>query len=102
MKISTSLIPEITWFTHFSECTIREAILYRFQHAKNNTLSLVDIGKIKVNKNKLLGSYWSAIRELRNMGYRIETVTYHHPKKKVTCVTYKLDNPLFNPDWTNF
>jgi hypothetical protein len=57
MKISTSLIPEITLFTHFSECTITQAILYSFQHAKNNTLSLVDIGKIKVNKNKLLGSY---------------------------------------------
>lgn len=100
MKISQSLVPELVWYKHFDDCTIRDAILYSLQHAKNNTLSLVDIWKIKVNWNRLLWSYGDAIRDLRKQWYRIEMKMYHHPKKKITCVTYRLENPTHNPDWS--
>ena len=57
MRITTSLIPELVFYTNYSDCTIRDALLYALQHAPNNTLTLPEIGNIKVNGNRLLGSY---------------------------------------------
>ena len=102
MKVTTSLIPELVFYTKYIDCTITEALLHAFQNSKWNTLSLPDIGNIKVNWNRLLGSYWKVIQNLRNEGYKIETKVYRNPKKKITVVTYQLLNPTFNSDWTNF
>lgn len=98
MKVTTSLIPELVFYTKYIDCTITEALLHAFQNSKWNTLSLPDIGNIKVNWNRLLGSYWDAIRNLRKQGYDIEMISYHNPYKKITCVTYTLKNPNFSPD----
>lgn len=96
MKVTTSLIPTLVFYTCYEDCTISEAILHALKGAKNNTLTLTDIGNMKVNWNRLLGSYSDAIRILRNQGYNIEMVQYHHPKKKLTCVTYTLHNPTYS------
>jgi len=57
MKISTSLLPELVWYKQYSDCTVEQALLQSFIDAPDNMLSLPDIGKIKVNGNRLLGSY---------------------------------------------
>jgi len=102
MKLTTSIVPELVWYKCYTDCNIKSAILDSLIRAKDNTLSLPDIWKIKVNWNRLLGSYGDAIRNLRKQGYKIETKVYHNPKKKITVVTYQLLNPTFNSDWTNF
>ena len=98
MLIKTSLVPSLTWYTEYSGCSIKEALLYALQHAPNNTLSLVDIGNIKVNWNRLLGSYWDAIRNLRREWFKIDTLVYHDPYRKITKSSYHLSNPLYNPE----
>lgn len=97
MKVTTSLIPELVFYTKYSDCTITEALLHAFQNSKWNTLSLPDIGNIKVNWNRLLGSYWKNIQNLRRQGYDIEMVQYHNRYKNITEVTYTLKNPSFSP-----
>ncbi len=97
MKISQSLIPEVVFYKEFSDCTIQEALLYSLQHAKNQTLTLPEIWRIKVNWNKLLWSYWKAIERLRKEGYQIENVVYHDVKKHITRSTYILKNKDFSP-----
>lgn len=97
MRISTSLLPELVWYKCYTECTIEQALLRSFIDAPDNILSLPDIWKIKVNGNRLLWSYWHAIMTLRRKGYNIKMKSYHHPKKKITCVTYELKNPTHNP-----
>lgn len=97
MKISTSI--RIVCYTDYSDCNIREALLYSLQN--NEVLTLPMIWKIRVNKNRLLGSYWNEIRNLRKQGYQIET------KMKlvdwVMCSTYRLINKEFSPsDSDNF
>ena len=98
MKISTSLFPELVFYRLYSDCTVEQALLQSFIDAPDNMLLLPDIGKIKVNWNRLLGSYWQAIMRLRRKGYNIEMKQYHHPKKKITCVTYELKNPMYSWD----
>ena len=98
MRISTSLLPELVFYRCYSDCTIEQALLRSFIDAPDNMLSLPDIWKIKVNGNRLLWSYWKAIMTLRRKWYNIEMKQYHHPKKKITCVTYKLENPTYS--WT--
>jgi hypothetical protein len=98
MKISTSVIPELVFYKNFSECTIKEALLYAFQHAENNTITLSQIGSIKVNGNRLLWSYGKAIQNLRREGYKIDTLVYHDPHKKITRSSYHIENPLYNPE----
>lgn len=98
MRITTSLIPDIVFYTKYTDCTIADALLHSFQNAKNNTLSLCDIGNIKVNWNRLIGSYWKNIQNLRRKGYDIEMVQYHNRYKNITEVTYTLKNPSFSPD----
>lgn len=94
MKITTKISIEI--YKCYSECTIEEWILQSFKDAPNNTLSLPDIGKIKVNWNKLIWSYSKAIMTLRKKWYAIKTTIYHDSYKKVTRVIYKLENPTYS------
>lgn len=96
MRISTSYFPTLVWYTNYEWCKISEALLRAFIDAPDNLLTLPAIGNIKVNWNRLLGSYWSAIRDLRKQGYKITTITKHH-KNHITTSEYKLTNPLFNP-----
>lgn len=97
MKVTTSLIPELVFYTKYSDCTITEALLHAFQNSKWNTLSLPDIGNIKVNWNRLLGSYWKNIQNLRRQGYDIETNIYHDTHKHITRSSYTLKNPTHSP-----
>lgn len=49
MKVTTSLIPELVWYKEYSACTIRDALLHALQYAPDNTLTLPEIGNLKVN-----------------------------------------------------
>ena len=97
MKVTTSLIPTLVFYTCYEDCTISEAILHALKGAKNNTLTLTDIGDMKVNWNRLLGSYSDAIRILRNQGYNIENKVSHDFKKNITKSLYTLKNKDFSP-----
>lgn len=96
MKISTSLVPELVWYKCYSDCTITEALLHAFRDAENNTLTLPDIWRIKVNNNRLLGSYGHSIMELRRKWYDIKTYVTHD-KNHITTSQYTLENPDFSP-----
>ena len=96
MKITTSLIPELVWYTHYEWCTIKDALLYELRNNPDNVLPLPRIGKIKVNWNKLLWSYWKAIETLKKEGYQIENVVYHDVKKHITRSIYILKNPTYS------
>lgn len=98
MKITTSLIPELVWYTCYSECTVEQWLLQAFIDAPDYTLSLPDIWKIKVNWNRLIWSYWKAIMSLRKKWYDIETNVFHDIHKHITRSYYTLKNPTHNPD----
>jgi hypothetical protein len=49
MIVKTSLIPELVFFTEYSDCTIKDALLYELRNNPDNVLTLPRIGKIKVN-----------------------------------------------------
>lgn len=91
----TSIIPTFVFFVDFYNCTIEDAILNQLIEKK--TLTLPDINRIRVNWNSLVGSYWSAIRNLRKKGYNIETNVYHDTHKHITRSSYRLLNPTHNP-----
>ena len=93
MKISTS--PRFVIYTDYSECTIKQALLHALQTAEDNLLTLPQIGNIRVNWNRLLGSYWDSIRHLRKEWFQIETKT--KLVDWVMCSTYRLINKEFSP-----
>lgn len=88
------MIPSFIYYVDYSGCTIEEAILSEF--INRWTLTLPDINRIRVNWNSLVGSYWSAIRNLRKKGYNIETNVYHDTHKHITRSSYTLKNPTHN------
>lgn len=94
MKISTS--PRFVIYTDYSDCTIKQALLHALKTAENNMLTLPEIGSIRVNWNRLLGSYWDSIRHLRKEWFQIETKT--KLVDWIMCSTYTLKNPTHNPD----
>ena len=96
MKLTTSIVPELVWYKCYSSCTIKQALLHALQNAKDNLLTLPDIWRIKVNWNRLLGSYWDSIRHLRKEWFQIETKT--KLVDWIMCSTYTLKNPTHNPD----
>jgi len=100
MKVTTSLIPEFVFYRNYSDCTIEQALLHAFFTSENNTLTLPEINKIKVNWNSLVWSYWSAIRYLRKKGYNIVTTT-KHLKNHITISKYELKNPTFSGSITD-
>ena len=93
MKISTS--PRFVIYTDYSDCTIKQALLHSLQNAEDNLLTLPEIGSIRVNWNRLLGSYWDSIRHLRKEWFQIETKT--KLVDWIMCSTYTLKNPTHNP-----
>ena len=94
MKITTSIRTIV--YTDFSECTIKEAFLYSLIHAPTNKLTLPAIWCIRVNKNRILWSYWHAKMELVREWYDIEN--------KMELIwwimhsVYTLKNPTFSWD----
>lgn len=95
MKRTTSIIPCPVWFVDYSDCTIIDALLSEFRLSENNTLTLPQLNRIRVNGNALVGSYWHAIMQLRKMWFHIKTEVYHDPKKKITRSKYILENPNY-------
>lgn len=99
MIIKNSIIPTLVWYTDYEWVTIKEALLHALQTAPNNKLTLPAIWCIRVNKNRILWSYWHAKMELVREWYDIEN--------KMELVwwimhsVYTLNNPHYNPDWTN-
>jgi hypothetical protein len=92
MKRSTSMIPTIVFYTDYSDCCIADALL---SELKRWPLTLPQIGNIRVNGYRLLGSYWKNIQNLRKLGYKIDTIVTQ--KNGHTESVYILQNKNFNP-----
>ena len=95
MIIKNSIIPTLVWYTDYEWVTIKQALLHALQTAEDNLLTLPEIGSIRVNWNRLLGSYWDSIRHLRKEWFQIETKT--KLVDWIMCSTYTLKNPTHNP-----
>jgi hypothetical protein len=40
MKITTSLVPKLVWYTNYEDCTVYEALLQALKDAPDNLLTL--------------------------------------------------------------